>query len=134
LAGAFTKASDLPDGHARKKLPQFQDEAMKQNIELVNEVKALAARKGVAPAQIALGWILTLSGRPGMLTIIPIPGGSTSSRVTQDPRGVSRLSDREMAEIDEIIQRNKLVGLVVEFGYGSITEHHTLERFDPWTE
>jgi pyridoxine 4-dehydrogenase len=134
LAGAFTKASDLPDGHARKKLPRLQDEAMKQNIKLVYEVKALAARKGVAPAQIALGWILTLSGRPGMLTIIPIPGGSTSSKVTQDPRGVSRLSDREMAEIDEIIQRNKLVGLFVEFGYGSITEHHTLERFDPWTE
>ncbi|KAF4164517.1 hypothetical protein CNMCM6936_009011 [Aspergillus lentulus] len=60
----------------------FQDEAMKQNIKLVNEAKALAARKGVAPAQIALGWILTLSGRPGMPTIIPIPGGSTSSKVT----------------------------------------------------
>lgn len=55
---------------------------MKQNIKLVNEAKALAARKGVAPAQIALGWILTLSGRPGMPTIIPIPGGSTSSKVT----------------------------------------------------
>ncbi|GAQ06130.1 hypothetical protein ALT_3451 [Aspergillus lentulus] len=82
LAGAFTTAFDLPGADPRKKLPRFQDEAMKQNIKLVNEAKALAARKGVAPAQIALGWILTLSGRPGMPTIIPIPGGSTSSKVT----------------------------------------------------
>ncbi|PKX99486.1 Aldo/keto reductase [Aspergillus novofumigatus IBT 16806] len=99
LAGAFTKASDLPGNDPRKRLPRFQDDAMKQNIKLVNEVKALAARKGVALAQIALGWILTLSGRPGLPTIIPIPGGSTSSKVTQDLRGVSRLSDKKMAEI-----------------------------------
>ncbi|KAF4155434.1 hypothetical protein CNMCM8927_002045 [Aspergillus lentulus] len=110
LAGAFTTASDLPGADARKKLPRFQDEAMKQNIKLVNEAKALAARKGVAPAQIALGWILTLSGRPGMPTIIPIPGGSTSSKVTRDLQGVSPLSDKEKAQTDEIIRRNKLVG------------------------
>ncbi|GES58936.1 aldo/keto reductase [Aspergillus terreus] len=110
LAGAFTSASEIPDGDFRKILPKFQDEAMKQNIKLVDEVRDLAARKGVAPVQIALAWILTLSGRPGMPTIIPIPGGTTSDKVTQNLQGVPRLTDEEMAEIDAILDKNEVVG------------------------
>jgi pyridoxine 4-dehydrogenase len=82
----------------------------------LNEVKALAARKRVAPAQIALGWILTLSGRPGMPTIYSHSWWIDQQQGCAGFSGVSRLSDEEMAETDEIIQRNKLVGLVVEFG------------------
>ncbi|KAL5357034.1 NADP-dependent oxidoreductase domain-containing protein [Aspergillus floccosus] len=110
LAGAFTSASEIPDGDFRKILPKFQDDAMKQNIKLVDEVRNLAARKGVAPVQIALAWILTLSGRPGMPTILPIPGGTTSDKVTQNLQGVPRLTDDEMAEIDAILDKNEVVG------------------------
>ena len=109
LAGAFTTAADIPDGDFRKMLPKFQDEAMKQNIKLVNEVNDLASRKGVAPVQIALAWVLTLSGKPGMPTIIPIPGGTTSAKVTQNLQA-PRLTDAEMAEIDAILKRNEIVG------------------------
>lgn len=109
LAGAFTTAADIPDGDFCKTLPKFQDEAMKQNIKLVNEVNDLAARKGVAPVQIALAWVLTLSGKPGMPTIIPIPGGTTSAKVAQNLQA-PRLTDAEMAEIDAILKRNEIVG------------------------
>jgi pyridoxine 4-dehydrogenase len=83
---------------------------MKHNIKLVNEVKDLASRKGAAPAQIALAWILTLSSKPGMPTIIPIPGGTTSDKVTQNLQGVPRLSDAEMAELDRILKENEVRG------------------------
>ncbi|KAE8351107.1 NADP-dependent oxidoreductase domain-containing protein [Aspergillus coremiiformis] len=109
LAGAFSKAADIPDGDFRKMLPKFQDEAMKQNIKLVNEVNDLAVRKGVAPVQIAIAWVLTLSDQPGMPTIIPIPGGTTSAKVTQNLQS-PRLTDAEMAEIDAILKRNEVVG------------------------
>lgn len=83
---------------------------MKQNIALVNEVKDLAVRKGAAPVQIALAWVLGLSGRPGMPTIIPIPGGTTTDKVTQNLQGVPRLTDEEMAEVQAILERNEIVG------------------------
>lgn len=83
---------------------------MKENIKLVNEVKDLATRKGVAPVQIALAWILTLSGKPGMPTIIPIPGGTTVDKVTQNLEGVPRLSDAEMDELKGILDRIQVIG------------------------
>ncbi|RAL11477.1 uncharacterized protein BO97DRAFT_425474 [Aspergillus homomorphus CBS 101889] len=83
---------------------------MAQNTKLVNEVNTLAERKGVAPVQIALAWILSPSGRPGLPTIIPIPGSTTSDKVRQNLVGVSWLSDGEMEEIAAILQRNEVVG------------------------
>lgn len=109
LAGAFTKAADIPEGDFRRTLPKFQDDAMKQNIKLVNEVNDLASRKGVAPVQIAIAWVLTLSDRPDMPTIIPIPGGTTSTKVTQNLQS-PRLTEAEMAEIDAILKQNEVVG------------------------
>lgn len=83
---------------------------MQHNIKLVDAVKAVAARKGVAPVQIALAWILTLSEREDMPTIIPIPGGTTVDKVTQNLNGVPRLDEGEMVEIDGLLKKNKTVG------------------------
>ena len=110
LAGAFTSVSEIPEGDFRRTLPKFQEDAMKENIKLVNEVKDLATRKGVAPVQIALAWILTLSGKPGMPTFIPIPGGTTVDKVTQNLEGVPRLSDAEMDELKSILDRIQVIG------------------------
>lgn len=110
LAGAFTSLSDIPEGDFRRRLPKYQDEAMQQNGKLVNEIKNLAACKGVTPAQIAIGWILSISGRPGMPTMIPIPGATTSQRVTENLNCVPLLSDHEMNEIETILKENKVVG------------------------
>lgn len=83
---------------------------MQHNIKLVDAVKKLAASKGVAPAQIALAWILTLSEREDMPTIIPIPGGTTVDKVTQNLEGVPRLTQEEMGEINTILKENQIVG------------------------
>ncbi|KKK14693.1 hypothetical protein ARAM_005577 [Aspergillus rambellii] len=84
--------------------------AFTKNVKLLNEVNDLAARKGLTPVQVALAWILTLSGKPGMPTIIPIPGGTTTDKVTQNLQGVPHLSDADMAEIDAILEQNKITG------------------------
>lgn len=110
LAGAFTKNTDIPEADHRRWMHKFQDGAMQQNMKLVDEVNRLAARKGVAPVQIALGWILTLSEQPGMPTIVPIPGGTTKDKVTQNLQGVPRLDESEMAEIRELLSQNQIVG------------------------
>ncbi|OJJ49665.1 hypothetical protein ASPZODRAFT_149157 [Penicilliopsis zonata CBS 506.65] len=110
LAGAFTNLSEVPKGEFVHLLPRFQGEAMEQNLKLVNAVKELAARKNVAPAQIALAWVLALSEKPGMPTMIPIPGATTKDRVTQNMRGVPVLSDADLAEIDAILKLHEVIG------------------------
>lgn len=106
----MTSLADIPEGDFRRHTPRFQEANFAQNMKLINEVKSLASRKGVAPAQVALGWILSLSGKPGMPTIIPIPGGTTVDKVTQNLVGVKLFSDEELAEVDTILKENAVAG------------------------
>lgn len=110
LTGTITKASDLPEGDFRRMFSRFKEDAVLTNIKLVNEVRAVAEKKNATPAQIALAWIKTLSGGPGLPTIIPIPGGSTSGRVIENTQDIAKLNQAEMDEIDAILKNNEIVG------------------------
>ncbi|CAI7573093.1 unnamed protein product [Penicillium pancosmium] len=110
LAGAVTSLADIPEGDFRRHMSRFQEENFEQNLKLINAVNSLAERKGVAPSQIALGWIRSLSGKPGMPTIIPIPGGTTTDKVIQNMVGVKLLSDEELAEIEAILKKHTVAG------------------------
>lgn len=110
LTGAVTSLADIPHGDIRQHLSRFQEDNFKHNLKLINEVTDLAARKGVAPAQIALAWIRTQSGTPGMPTIIPIPGGTTKDKVVQNMGGAQALTDSEMAEINTILEEHTVSG------------------------
>lgn len=110
LTGAINSTSDIPEGDFRRRLPKFQDEALKANKFLIDEVLELAKKKGMTGAQIALAWIKSLNGRPGMPTIIPIPGGKTKEKVTENMQDVPLLTAAEMEEIERIIKRNRVVG------------------------
>lgn len=79
LTGKMKSHDDIPEGDYSRMLPKLQAKSLETNMKLVEEVKKLADRKGVLTSQIALGWILGLSGREGMPTIIPIPGSCKSS-------------------------------------------------------
>ncbi|KAJ5379198.1 hypothetical protein N7509_012317 [Penicillium cosmopolitanum] len=110
LTGAVTSLADIPEGDIRRHMSRFQEENFEQNLKLINAVNSLAERKGVAPSQIALGWIRSLSGKPGMPTIIPIPGGTTTDKVIQNMVGVKLLSDEELAEIEAILKKHTVAG------------------------
>ncbi|KAJ5131948.1 hypothetical protein N7448_006106 [Penicillium atrosanguineum] len=110
LTGAVNSLSDLPEGDIRRHMSRFQEENFQHNLKLINEVQSLASRKGVAPAQIALAWVRSLSGKPGMPTIIPIPGGTTVDKLVQNMGGVQVLSDEELAEVDAILKRHTVAG------------------------
>ncbi|KAJ5135862.1 uncharacterized protein N7515_005140 [Penicillium bovifimosum] len=110
LAGTVTSLADIPEGDFRSHMSRFQEENFKYNLKLINEVKDLATRKGVAPAQIALAWIISLSNKPGMPTIIPIPGGTTKDKVVQNMGAVEPLTDSEFAEVEAILKEHPVVG------------------------
>lgn len=110
LTGAVNSLADIPEGDLRHHFPRFKEENFQQNMKLINEVKELAARRGVAPAQIALAWVRSQSVKPGMPTIIPIPGGTTKEKVVQNMGGAQVLNDSELAEIDAILKDNVVAG------------------------
>lgn len=109
LAGQFKSPDDLPRADHRHLFPRFQPENFHINLELVEQVKALAAKKGCSPSQLALGWCVALSRRPGMPVIVPIPGATTEERVRENAAAVE-LSDAEMAGIEETLGKVKIAG------------------------
>lgn len=109
LTGKLKSPDDIPEGDFRKLLPRFQPGAFEKNLELVHEVEKLAARKGCTPAQVAIGWLLALSKRPGMPRIIPIPGASSPERIRENST-VVELSEEDMAEIERIRKGFPVVG------------------------
>ena len=69
LSGTIRSTDDLPEGDWRRNSPRFQGEALQANLRVLDEVNALAERKGVSPTQLALAWVLAQGD-----DIVPIPG------------------------------------------------------------
>lgn len=111
LTGAFKSFTDLPKDSLEVQFgfPRFQKENFEKNLKLVEEVERLAKKKGCTPAQLAINWTVALSRRPGMPTIIPIPGSTTVARVEENSRLVY-ITDEEMAEIDAILAKYPVAG------------------------
>ncbi|MHC5731884.1 MAG: aldo/keto reductase, partial [Nostoc sp.] len=69
LSGRFTSPNDFSEDDYRRSSPRFQGENFYKNLQLVEQVKAIAAEKGATPSQLALAWLLAQGE-----DIIPIPG------------------------------------------------------------
>ncbi|KAI1180640.1 aldo/keto reductase [Nemania sp. FL0916] len=108
LTGQIKTIDDLPQG-ALQTFPRFQKGNFEHNITLVHQIEELAKKKGCSTTQLAIGWVRTLNGRPGMPTIIPIPGSTTAERVKENAK-VVELTDEEMAAIDKILAVFKPIG------------------------
>ncbi|KAL2270152.1 hypothetical protein VTJ83DRAFT_2336 [Remersonia thermophila] len=109
LTGRFKSFDDLPPGDFRRDLPRFQPEVFETNLRLARQVQQLAERKGCTTSQVAIGWVLALSRRPGMPRIIPIPGSTSPERVRENAVEVV-LDESDLAELDRIAQELAPVG------------------------
>lgn len=87
-----------------RNFPRFQPENFEINMQLVQQVEKMAEKKGCTPAQLAINWTRALSRRPGMPTIIPIPGATTAARVEENSQQIE-LTDEEMGEIDATLAK-----------------------------
>ncbi|KAF1994093.1 Aldo/keto reductase [Amniculicola lignicola CBS 123094] len=103
LGGQFKKYEDIPADSSLKIFPRYSAENFDQNIKLVQEVEKIAKSKGATPAQVAIGWIISHSGKPGLPTIIPIPGATTAARIEENVHP-AQLSAEELAVIDDILK------------------------------
>ena len=102
LTGQIRKPDDIPEDDFRRGLERFQPENFDKNLKLVDELEKIAAKKGCKPGQIGIAWVKAQSKKPGMPTIIPIPGATTEARIEENMVDV-KLSEEDLKEIDELI-------------------------------
>jgi aryl-alcohol dehydrogenase-like predicted oxidoreductase len=106
LTGRFRTPEDLPEGDWRRQNPRFQGENFARNLELVERVRAVAAGKGVTPAQLALAWVLSRGP-----DVVPIPGTKRRATLEEDAAAASvRLSADELARIDAALPPGAAAG------------------------
>jgi aryl-alcohol dehydrogenase-like predicted oxidoreductase len=79
LTGKINEETQFDPGDFRNAVPRFSAEARRDNMVLVEVVKALAADKGATPAQVALAWLL--AQKPW---IAPIPGTTKLHRLDEN--------------------------------------------------
>ncbi|GAB2569048.1 aldo/keto reductase [Kribbella endophytica] len=101
--GVLTGASvQLGEGDARKDMPRFDGDNHSVNRDLLAPLREVAEARRVTLAQVALGW-LHAQERVFGVTVVPIPGTRSSSRVVENARGVLiELSDEELKRLEPI--------------------------------
>jgi aryl-alcohol dehydrogenase-like predicted oxidoreductase len=97
LTGRFRSADDFEEGDFRGSLPRLQGENLERNLELVRRVEAIAAAKGVTPAQLALAWVLARGN-----DVVPIPGTKRRGYLEQNAAASEiELDVDDLAQLDE---------------------------------
>ena len=106
LTGRFRKPEDLPEGDWRRGHPRFVGENFEKNLQLVERMRAFADRKGAAPSQMALAWVLAQGD-----DIVPIPG-TKHVRYLEENVGALRftLDAAELRELDQIAPKGATAG------------------------
>jgi len=106
LTGRFQTPEDFPEDDYRRHSPRFQGENFYQNLELVNQVEAMAEEKGVTPAQIALAWVLAQGE-----DIVPIPG-TKHRKYLEDNAGAVEvtLTEEDLERLDDIAPKGVTAG------------------------
>jgi aryl-alcohol dehydrogenase-like predicted oxidoreductase len=95
LTGKIDETTTFDSTDFRNSVPRFAPEARKANKALVDLLAAIAARKNVTPAQLALAWLL--AQKPW---IVPIPGTTKLHRLEENLDAVSlELSADDLREI-----------------------------------
>ena len=98
--------STLEEDDFRKHLPRYGGDYLENNQNLASDFAALAGRKNITPAQLALAWVLAQGDN-----IIPIPG--TKRRKYLEENAVAAditLSKEDIEEIEGLLKKYPNIG------------------------
>jgi aryl-alcohol dehydrogenase-like predicted oxidoreductase len=106
LTGAVKRAEEYPDSDFRRNDPRYQGENFDANMRAASAVREIAERKGAAPGQIALAWLLHKG-----TDIVPIPG-TKRRRYLEENVGAADISldANELAALDASLSPEKVSG------------------------
>jgi aryl-alcohol dehydrogenase-like predicted oxidoreductase len=98
LTGQITSVDSLDPDDFRRNNPRFERENLRQNLRIVDEVKAIAADVNGTPAQVALAWALAQGD-----DLAPIPGTKHVDRLAENVAADAvRLSPDQLARLTAI--------------------------------
>ncbi len=107
LTGAFSSPDDFAADDYRRHSPRFQGDNFKRNLQLVAQVRRLAAARGCTPGQLALAWVLAQGA-----DIVPIPGTKRRGYLEDNLGALDvRLDSGELAALDAVFPRDAAAGL-----------------------
>ncbi|KAI9278476.1 pyridoxine 4-dehydrogenase [Phascolomyces articulosus] len=99
LTGGIKSRDDLAKDDWRLANPRFSEENFPKNLKLVEKIHALSEKKGVAPAELILSWVLAQGN-----DFLTIPGTKRVKYLEQNIRGGQvQLSAEELAEIRKVV-------------------------------
>ena len=100
ITGKVKRAEEYAaDNDNRKGVPRFQGENFDRNMLRVEAVKALAAKKGLTPGQLALAWLLDRGD-----DIVPIPGTKRRTYLRENVASADvKLTPEDRAYLDDAL-------------------------------
>lgn len=106
LSGEIKSIDDLAPDDFRRTNPRFSGENFQKNLDLVAAVSAIAADKGVTPAQLALAWVLAQGPH-----LAPIPGTRRVRTLEENVAAVDlTLTTEDLAAIEAVFPKGAAQG------------------------
>lgn len=106
LANGVRDVAMLHERDLRRTMPRFNEENWPTNLALVGAFNAIAAREGVTPAQLSLGWVLAQGEH-----IVAIPGTTSRDHLAQNiAKDEWAMPPALAAELDALINRHTVAG------------------------
>jgi aryl-alcohol dehydrogenase-like predicted oxidoreductase len=104
LTGRIRSVEELDEKDFRRRGPRFQEENLQHNLELVEQVEAIAQEKGVKASQIALAWVIARGD-----DIVPIPGTKRRSYLEQNAAEIELTPD-ELERLEQVFPAGAAAG------------------------
>lgn len=99
LTGQIKSRDDLPADDWRRNDPRYSEENFSANLGIVDAIRAVAERRGVSLAQIALAWLIAQGPH-----VVPIPGVKRRPTMEDSVAAADiELSAEEVAELSAAV-------------------------------
>ncbi|MEH1935706.1 MAG: aldo/keto reductase [Nostoc sp.] len=106
LSGAIASPDDLAPDDYRRNSPRFQGENFSKNLQLVEQVKAIASEKGVTSSQLALAWLFAQGE-----DIVPIPGTKRRTYLEENVAATEiTLTEQELNRLEAVAPKDVAAG------------------------
>tara|TARA_A100001391_G_scaffold178050_1_gene142324 strand:- start:6196 stop:7185 length:990 start_codon:yes stop_codon:yes gene_type:complete len=106
LSGAIRSPEDFESDDFRRHHPRFQGDNFRRNLELVDQVHALAEEKGITASQLALAWVLARGE-----DVVPLFGTKRRKYLSDNLGALDvALSAQEVARLDAIFPAHAAAG------------------------
>ncbi|HEU4970122.1 aldo/keto reductase [Sphingomonas sp.] len=106
LTGQIKSRADLPADDWRQSDPRYSEENFGANLKIVDAIRAVADRKGVSLAQIALAWLIAQGPH-----VVPIPGVKRRATLEDSVKAAEvELSSADLDELEAAIPPDAVQG------------------------